>query len=60
MNKLSNSGQEVGEIQAWLEFSLAYHYIGKVTYEKPFNEYEEIFAMLHDLAEKADTFCSAN
>jgi four helix bundle protein len=59
VNKLSDSGQEAGETQTWLEFSLACNYISKQIYEKLFNEYEEIFAMLHAMAEKADTFCSA-
>jgi four helix bundle protein len=64
VNKLSDSGQEAGETQTWLEFSLACNYIDKQVYERQvyerlFNEYEEIFAMLHAMAEKADTFCSA-
>ncbi len=59
VNKLSDSGQEAAETQTWLEFSLACSYIDEAVYEKRFNEYEEIFAMLHAMAEKADTFCSA-
>jgi len=58
VNKLSDSGQEAAETQTWLEFSLACKYIDKQLYERLFNEYEEIFAMLHVMAEKADTFCS--
>ncbi len=59
INKLSDSGQEAAETQTWLEFSLACNYMGKQAYEKLLNEYEEIFAMLHSMTEKADTFCSA-
>jgi len=59
VNKLSDSGQEAAETQTWLEFSLACNYIDKQVYEKLFNEYEEIFAMLHSMTEKADSFCSA-
>jgi four helix bundle protein len=59
VNKLSDSGQESAETQTWLEFSLACNYIDKQVYEELFNVYEEIFAMLHVMAEKADSFCSA-
>ena len=59
VNKLSDSGQEAAETQTWLEFSLACNYIDKQMYEKLFNEYEEIFAMLYVMTEKADSFCSA-
>ncbi len=59
VNKLSDSGQEAAETQTWLEFSLACNYMGKQAYEKLFNEYEEIFAMLHSMTEKADRFCGA-
>ena len=57
VNKLSDSAQEAAETQTWLEFALACNYIDKEAYEKLFNEYEEIFAMLHSMTEKADTFC---
>ena len=59
INKLSDSGQEAAETQTWLEFSLACGYLDKQIYEKLFKEYEEIFAMLHTMTEKADTFCHA-
>jgi four helix bundle protein len=59
VNKLSDSGQEAAETQTWLEFSLACKYINGEVYEKLFNEYEEIFAMLHSMAEKSDSFCSS-
>ena len=57
VNKLSDSAQEAAETQTWLEFALACNYINKETYERLSNEYEEIFAMLHSMTEKADTFC---
>jgi four helix bundle protein len=59
VNKLSDSGQEAAETQTWLEFSLACKYINRSTHDRLFNDYEEIFAMLHSMAEKADSFCSA-
>ena len=58
VNKLSDSGQEAAETQTWLEFSLACHYLDDATYNQLFNDYEEIFAMLHSMAQKASTFCS--
>lgn len=57
INKLSDSSQEAAETQTWLEFSLACQYIEKAIYDKLFNEYEEILAMLYSMTEKADTFC---
>jgi len=57
INKLSDAGQESAETQTWLEFSLACKYTDQQTYEKLFNEYEQIFAMLHVMTEKSDTFC---
>ena len=59
VNKLSDSGQEAAETQTWLEFCLACGYINKRVYEKLFKEYEEIFAMLHSMTGKADSFCRA-
>ena len=59
INKLSDSGQEAAETQTWLEFSEACGYIEKQVYENLYNQYEEIFAMLHTMTEKADTFCHA-
>ena len=59
VNKLSDSGQESAETQTWLEFSLACKYIDEPVYNRLFNDYEEIFAMLHSMTEKADSFCSA-
>ena len=58
VNKLSDSGQEAAETQTWLEFALACKYLEKNFYNKLYNEYEEIFAMLHSMTEKADSFCS--
>jgi four helix bundle protein len=58
VNKLSDSGQEAAETQTWLEFAIACHYLDQLTYDKLFSDYEEIFAMLHSMAQKASTFCS--
>lgn len=57
INKLSDSGQEAAETQTWLEFSLACKYFNHEVYEKINKEYEEIFAMLHSMTEKAEHFC---
>ena len=59
VNKLTDSGQEAAETQTWLEFSLACNYIDEKAYDRLFNEYEEIYAMLYSMTEKADSFCSA-
>ena len=58
VNKLSDSGQEAAETQTWLEFVLACHYIDESTYHNLFEEYEQIFAMLHAMGEKASAFCN--
>jgi hypothetical protein len=34
------------------------HYLDEQTYEKLFHDYEEIFAMLQAMGEKASAFCS--
>ena len=57
LNKLTDSGQEAGETQTWLEFSLHCKYIDKVTFERLDDSYEHIFAMLNSMEKKADTFC---
>ena len=59
INKLSDSSQEAGETQTWLEFSLACEYIDKHIFDRLFKDYEEIFAMLHNMEIKADTFCKS-
>jgi four helix bundle protein len=59
VNKLSDSGQEAAETQTWLEFALACHYIDEGIHKGLFEEYEQIFAMLHSMSAKASTFCSS-
>ena len=59
LNKLSDSSQEAAETQTWLEFSLACNYINSQIFEKLVKDYEEIFAMLHTMAEKSGTFCKS-
>jgi len=58
VNKLSDSGQEAAETQTWLEFSLACRYIDNKIYCDLYEEYEQIFAMLHAMGEKASAFCN--
>jgi four helix bundle protein len=57
VNKLSDSGQEAAEAQTWLEFALACHYIDPPVYQNLYEEYEQIFAMLHAMDQKASNFC---
>jgi four helix bundle protein len=57
INKLSDAEQEAGETQTWLEFALKCHYIDEKTFERLDKQYEEIFAVLFGMGEKADTFC---
>lgn len=56
VNKLSDAGQEAAETQTWLEFGLSCNYLDQQMYENLFNRYEEIFAMLHAMDVKSDTF----
>jgi len=56
VNKLTDAGQEAAETQTWLEFALTCGYLDQQIYEKLFNKYEEIFAMLHSMTNKSDTF----
>lgn len=58
VNRLSDSTQEAAETQTWLEFSLACHYIDDQIYKDLYEEYEQIFAMLHAMGEKASAFCN--
>jgi four helix bundle protein len=57
LNKLTDAGQEAAETQTWLEFSLHCKYIDKKTFQKLDDRYEQIFAMLNGMENKADTFC---
>jgi four helix bundle protein len=59
INKLSDSAQEAGETQTWLEFLLACNYIDENVFEKLFKDNGEIFAMLHTMEKKADAFCKS-
>jgi len=57
VNKLTDSGQEAGETQTWLEFARECRYIEPVTFLELDEKYEHIFAMLFTMAKKADLFC---
>jgi len=57
LNKLTDAGQEAAETQTWLEFSLHCKYIDQNTFNRLDQHYEHIFAMLHAMEKKADTFC---
>jgi len=57
LNKLTDSGQEAAETQTWLEFSLHCKYIDEETFQRLDDSYEQIFAMLYAMGNKADAFC---
>jgi four helix bundle protein len=57
LNKLTDSGQEAAETQTWLEFSFHCKYINEETFNRLDDSYEHIFAMLHTMEKKADSFC---
>jgi four helix bundle protein len=57
VNKLSDAAQEAAETQTWLEFALKCTYIDKETFDKLYDKYEHIFAMLITMERKADAFC---
>jgi len=57
LNKLTDSGQEAAETQTWLEFSLHCKYIDEETFQRLDDNYEQIFAMLYSMENKADAFC---
>jgi four helix bundle protein len=59
VNKLTDSEQEAGETQTWLEFTLKCKYINNETFNKLDEKYEHIFAMLITMERKVDTFCKS-
>jgi four helix bundle protein len=59
VNKLTDSEQEAGETQTWLEFALKCKYINNETFKRLDEKYEHIFAMLITMERKVDTFCKS-
>jgi four helix bundle protein len=59
VNKLTDSEQEAGETQTWLEFALKCKYINNETFKILDEKYEHIFAMLITMERKVDTFCKS-
>ncbi len=57
VNKLTDSEQEAGETQTWLEFALKCKYINNEIFKRLDEKYEHIFAKLITMERKADTFC---
>ncbi len=57
LNKLTDAGQEAAETQTWLEFALHCKYINEETFLRLDHTYDEVFAMLNGMENKADTFC---
>jgi four helix bundle protein len=58
INKLSDAAQEAAETQTWLEFALKCSYINQKQFERLYEHYEHIFAMLSTMERKADAFCN--
>lgn len=56
-NKLSNCSQEAGGTQTWLEFALSCKYIDQEVFDKLYDKYEQIFAMLTGMDRKIASFC---
>ena len=57
ISKLSDSMMEASETQTWLEFSLKYKYIDKITFDRLDRSYEDIIKMLNSMIMNADKFC---
>lgn len=57
INKISDATQEAAETQTWLEFALKCKYIQQDIFDKLYNQYEHIFAMLINMERKAESFC---
>ena len=49
LNKLTDSGQEAGETQTWLEFSFHCKYIDEETFHRIDERYEHISALLYEM-----------
>ncbi len=60
VNKLTDSEQEAGETQTWLEFALKCKYINNETFKGLDEKYEHIFAKPITMERKADSFCKMN
>ena len=50
ISKLSDSESEAAETQTWLDYALAFKYIDKQVYEKLYDKYEHIIAMLINMS----------
>ena len=54
--KLSDSEGEAGETQVWLDYALACHYMDKEPYQRIFDKYDHILAMLVTMINKPDSW----
>ena len=54
--KLSDSEGEAGETQVWLDYALACHYLDKERYQRIFDKYDHILAMLVIMINKPDSW----
>jgi len=54
--KLSDSEGEAAETQVWLDYALACNYLKKVHYDKLFDKYDHIIAMLVNMMNKPENW----
>ncbi len=57
INKMTDSQQEAGETQTWLEFALGCEYIDGEIFTELDDTYEKIIGKLNVMEKKADSFC---
>jgi len=57
ISKLVDCAGEAGETEVWLDFSLDFKYIDKVTRDDLMSRYDEVNRMLYGMIKKPDKFC---
>ena len=57
VSKLSDSEGEAAETQIWLNYALACNYVDAVRYQKLFDKYDHIIAMIVTMINKPDSWC---
>lgn len=56
VSKLSDSEGEAGETQVWLDYALACHYLDKELYQRIYDKYDHILAMLVTMINKPNSW----
>ena len=54
ISKLSDAAAESSETQVWLDYAFECHYINKEIYEKLYDKYDHILAMLVNMTNQPD------